>query len=1089
MKNNITLTDPCCDKCWHSVEKPCHKFVHCMLDGPLCHEDEKCKEKRADAFRRLTFSSHETPLIFVGAGTCGLGAGAGKIINAIENYCKDKGITAAVVKTGCIGLCSAEPIVDVKMPGKARISFGSVSEDQVAGLLENVMQGIIPKEIDILGQIISGNEKKWEGIRELKDHPFFKPQIRFVLENCGVIDPENLQEYIARRGYQALSNVLSRHTPEEVCTIIELSGLRGRGGGGFPTGKKWRMALSTPSHQKYFICNADEGDPGAFMDRAVLEGDPNRLLEGLAIASYAIGASKAYVYTRAEYPLAIKHLETAIKQAKEAGLLGHNILDSSFSLDIVIKQGAGAFVCGEETALIHSIEGKRGMPRIRPPYPSTSGLFGKPTVINNVETLANVPYIILEGAEAFNRYGTENSKGTKVFALSGMVKRTGLVEVPMGTTIRQIVYDIADGIIGGRKCKGVQMGGPAGGCIPEQYLDVEIDYESLKKYGAIMGSGGMVVLDEGTCMVDLAKFFMEFIQKESCGKCIPCREGTKRMLEILQTITRGRHKEKDVDALERFQGIMELEKLAKSIKELSLCGLGQAAPNPVLSTLNYFRHEYEAHIFERMCEADVCRELTGVPCQTACPVGTEAWRYVANVAKDEYEEAYRVIRVANPFPSVCARVCNHPCEKKCRSGATGGKPIAIRTLKRFVVDRVDPKSYKPVIKKAGPDSPKVAVIGGGPSGITAAHMLSAKGVKVTLFEREKVLGGMLVAAIPSYRLPREVLIKEIDNLMNENIEVRLNQELGKDISLDKLKEQGYKAVYLAIGAHESQRLNIENDDIKGVDFGLSLLKEFNLHNRCSLKGKVAVIGGGNSAIDIARVALRQKDVKEVTVLYRRSMEDLPAYKEEVEDAQMEGIKIIPMVTPIRINAKNNKLESVTLIKNSPGELDASGRPKPVPVPGSEFTLKVDHLVAAIGEKPALNTVKYANILKGSKLSVNKETLMTGEAGIFAGGDFATGPDTVINAIAAGKRAAEMIYRYINKKSMTILEDMKLPEIYVSPVEAEDMENAERVETVKRPLEKRLKNFTEVECAIIPDMAKKESLRCLRCDLEFTEPLE
>lgn len=1085
MKNNITLTDPCCNKCWHSIEKPCHKFVNCMLEGPLCHESAECKKKREAAIKHLTFSDHAMPLIFVGAGTCGLGAGAGKTIKAIESYCKDKGITVKIIKTGCIGLCSAEPIVDVKLPDKARISFGSVTEDSIASFLENTLQGIIPEGVDLLGQIISGDEKKWEGVPELKDHPFFKPQIRFVLENCGIIDPENLQQYIARRGYQALSNILSKHTREEVCTIVEESGLRGRGGGGFPTGKKWKMALSTPSHIKYFICNADEGDPGAFMDRAVIEGDPNRMLEGLAIAAYAIGATKAYVYIRAEYPLAIKHLETAISQAKEAGLLGHNILDSGFSLDIIIKQGAGAFVCGEETALIHSIEGKRGMPRIRPPYPSTRGLFDKPTVINNVETLANIPFIILEGPGAFNRLGTENSKGTKVFALSGMVKRTGLVEVPMGTTIRQIVYEIGDGIIGGKKCKGVQMGGPAGGCIPEQFLDVEIDYESLKQYGAIMGSGGMVVLDEGTCMVDLAKYFMEFIQKESCGKCIPCREGTKRMLEILQTITRGRHREKDVDALERFQGILTLEQLAKSIRELSLCGLGQAAPNPVLSTLKYFRNEYEAHIFERRCDADVCRELSGVPCQNACPIGTEVWRYVANIAKGENEEAYRVIRAVNPFPSICARVCDHPCEKKCRSGATGGEPVAIRTLKRFVVDKIDPKIFTPVIKKADANAPKVAVIGGGPSGLTAAHMLSANGIRVSVYEKENVLGGMLRATIPAYRLPREILQKEIDNLLNENIDVYLNKALGKDFSLKDLKDQGYKAIYLAIGSHESQPLGIENENVEGVDFSVPLLKEYNLYYRCSLKGTVAVIGGGNSAIDIARVAIRQKDVKEAIVLYRRGIDDLPAYKEEVDDALMEGVKIVPMVSPIRINTKNNKLESVTLIKNRPGKPDASGRPRPEPIPGSEYTMAVDHLVAAIGEKPSLSALKDTSVLKNNKLVLNRDTLLTAEEGVFAGGDLVTGPNTVVNAISYGKKAAEMIYRYVYNKSLKVLRDIKLPEIYVSPPEFEQTEDVERVEAIKIPLDKREKNFVEVECSITPVMAQTESRRCLRCDLEYT----
>ena len=391
--------------------------------------------------------------------------------------------------------------------------------------------------------------------------------------------------------------------------MVEKSGLRGRGGGGFPTGTKWKFALNAPGDQKYLVCNADEGDPGAFMDRAVIEGDPHRLLEGMAIAAYAIGASKAYVYIRAEYPLAIKRLKHAIAEATEYGLLGYNILDSGFNLNIVIKQGAGAFVCGEETALINSIEGRRGMPRPRPPFPAVKGLFDKPTVINNVETLANLPSLAANGPEWFSAVGTKTSKGTKVFALSGKVSRTGLVEVAMGTKLRDIVFQIGGGIGNGKKYKAVQIGGPSGGCIPEQHLDIDIDYESLKTVGAMMGSGGLVVMDEDNCMVDVAKFFMNFIQRESCGKCIPCREGTRRMLEILQRITRSRRTEKGHDALERFMGVMYLNRLAEVIKDTSLCGLGQTAPNPVLSTLRWFRDEYEAHVYERRCPAGACVEL------------------------------------------------------------------------------------------------------------------------------------------------------------------------------------------------------------------------------------------------------------------------------------------------------------------------------------------------------------------------------------------------------------------------------------------------------------------------------------------------
>ncbi|HAL46101.1 MAG TPA: NADH-quinone oxidoreductase subunit F [Phycisphaerales bacterium] len=568
--------------------------------------------------------------IYVGTGTCGLGAGAGKTVTAINGYIRDKGLNAEVVDVGCIGMCMAEPIMEIKANGKNRLSFAKVTEDKVAGILDDVLAGKIGNEKPIY-QYGEAGQAKWDSVPTMYEYPFFKHQKRIVLSNCGIINPDSIEEYVAAGGYKALAKMLGGMTPDEICDTVEKSGLRGRGGGGFTTGKKWKFARASTAEQKYLICNADEGDPGAFMDRAVIEGDPHRLIEGMAIAAYGIGASKAYVYIRAEYPLAIKRIINAIAQAKQYGILGKNILNSGFSLEILIKKGAGAFVCGEETALMNSIEGKRGMPKPRPPHPAVRGLFDKPTIINNVETLANLPDVINLGWEEFSSVGTKTSKGTKVFALSGRVKNTGLIEVAMGTTIRQIVFDIGGGIEKDKKFKGVQIGGPSGGCIPEQHLDIQIDYESLKTVGAMMGSGGMVVMDEGTCMVDLARFFMDFIQKESCGKCIPCREGTRRMLEILNNICSNYHNKTAAQTLQRFKGVMSLRKLAQVIKDTSLCGLGQTAPNPVLSTLRWFPEEYEAHIYERKCPAGVCKELLNYKidekkckgctlCATKCPV-------------------------------------------------------------------------------------------------------------------------------------------------------------------------------------------------------------------------------------------------------------------------------------------------------------------------------------------------------------------------------------------------------------------------------------------------------------------------------------
>jgi NADH:ubiquinone oxidoreductase subunit F (NADH-binding) len=571
------------------------------------------------------------PTIFVGAGTCGLGAGAKETLAAVHKHLDEHETKADVIMVGCIGLCSLEPLVDVQLPGRARVCYKQITADRVPQLLDAAMFGPAPDHF-ILGQHRDAAIEPWADVPFLDEHPFFAPQTRWVLANCGIIDPSQIDEYIARGGYKSLVDVLRGTTPETVCDLVEQSGLRGRGGGGFPAGKKWKFARGSAGDQKYLVCNADEGDPGAFMDRAVIESDPHRLVEGMAIAAYGIGAVKAYVYIRAEYPLAIKRLKAAIAQAEAYHLLGDNILGTDFSLHVIIKMGAGAFVCGEETALIHSIEGRRGMPRPRPPFPAVKGLFGKPTIINNVETLSNLPTVFSIGADRFAALGTKGSKGTKVFALSGKVSRTGLVEVAMGTSIRKIVFDIGGGIPNGKAYKAVQIGGPSGGCIPSQHLDIDVDYESLKTVGAMMGSGGLVVMDEDTCMVDVAKFFMDFIQRESCGKCIPCREGTRRMLEILQRITRGRRKERGIDALERFKSVLHLQNLAETIRDTSLCGLGQTAPNPVLSTLRWFRDEYESHIYERKCPAAVCAELVAYSidaekcrgctlCAKKCPTG------------------------------------------------------------------------------------------------------------------------------------------------------------------------------------------------------------------------------------------------------------------------------------------------------------------------------------------------------------------------------------------------------------------------------------------------------------------------------------
>ncbi|EOC99418.1 NADH-quinone oxidoreductase subunit NuoF [Caldisalinibacter kiritimatiensis] len=518
-----------------------------------------------------------------------------------------------VVRTGCFGLCEVGPIV-VVYPEGAFYSHVKV-EDVERIVEEHILKGRIVEDLLYTGA------KAEDTIKSIDEVDFYKKQRRVALRNCGAINPEDINEYIAFDGYMALGKVLTEMTPKEVIEEIKKSGLRGRGGGGFPTGLKWEFTAKAEGDQKYVLCNADEGDPGAFMDRSILEGDPHAVIEAMAIAGYAVGANQGYIYVRAEYPIAVQRLQIAIKQAKEKGLLGEDIFGTGFNFDLEVRLGAGAFVCGEETALIASIEGERGMPRNKPPYPANKGLWGKPTLINNVETYANIPQIILKGADWFGGIGTENSKGTKVFALGGKIKNTGLVEIPMGTTLREVIYEVGGGIPNGKKFKAVQTGGPSGGCIPAEYLDTPIDYDSLTELGSMMGSGGMIVMDEDTCMVDIARFFLDFTVEESCGKCPPCRIGTKRMLEILEKITSGKGEPGDIE---------KLEKLAENIKSSALCGLGQTAPNPVLSTLKYFRDEYEAHVYDKKCPAGSCKALLSYKiiedkckgcglCAKACP--------------------------------------------------------------------------------------------------------------------------------------------------------------------------------------------------------------------------------------------------------------------------------------------------------------------------------------------------------------------------------------------------------------------------------------------------------------------------------------
>lgn len=979
---------------------------------------------------------------------------------------------ADVMRTGCHGFCERGPVV-VILPEEIfyqQVVVGDVAEIVSETLLQKRLVQRLLYSDPATGRVITYDH----------DVPFYKGQMRKVFSDNGRIDPTEIRDYIGRGGYSALSKVLFSMTPEQVIDEVEKSGLRGRGGAGFPTGRKWRLTRSSRSDVKYLVCNADEGDPGAFMDRSVLEGNPHLVLEGMLIAAYSIGSQSGYVYVRAEYPLAVHHLKIAIAQAEGMGLLGDQILGSGFSFHLKIKEGAGAFVCGEETALLASIEGKRGMPRARPPFPAIAGLWGKPTNINNVETYANIRSIILEGSATYASIGTQGSKGTKIFSLTGKINNTGLVEVPMGTTLRDVIYNIGGGIPRGRRFKAAQMGGPSGGCLPTQYLDLPIDYESLTQAGSMMGSGGMIVMDEKTCMVDIARFFLAFTQDESCGKCVPCRIGTKRMLEILTRITRGEGREEDIDTL---------VDMGKTIKDSALCGLGQTCPNPVLSTINHFRHEYEAHIRERFCPSGACDSLVFAPCENICPVRCDAVGYTALISEGRYDEALSLIRLTMPLAGICGRVCNHPCENMCKRGEID-EPIAISSLKRFASDweiKLGKMASPTFLEK--PKTDRVAVIGAGPAGLNAAYQLGRRGYPVTIFEALPVAGGMLAVGIPDYRLPRKILENDIRFICQHHIEIRTNKVLGRDFAIDDLFKQGYKAAFLAMGAHLNQKMNTPGEEARGVFPGVDFLRRVNLGEKIEVGEKVAVIGGGNVAFDAARTALRL-GAKEVSIVYRRTRDEMPANDEEIEEAEHEMIKLLYLVAPTRIITENGTVKGLECQRMELGDFDASGRRRPVPVKGSDFVMEVNGVIPAIGYIPDLSCLPQNDGFKTTKagtLSVDPMTLATHLPGVFAGGDLVSGPSTVVEAMASGYRAALSIDRYLKGKDLykdrayQALERADVPK-------AEEEEGASeaikpRAAMPSMAADRRVCTFEEVNLGFDEETAIREAKRCLRCDLE------
>lgn len=1028
----------------------------------ICLEDLQQIKQQVRVSKHMPDGSKREQIRVCVGGGC-LSSGSKNIIAALMGSLSRHGLskTVDVVECGCMGPCSEGPVI---VCDRDQTFYKGLEPADVETIVQSHILDGQPVEELMWKSAADGRPQRTESTID-----FFQGQDKIVLRNCGRIRPTSIEDYISLNGFFALETVLTEGKPDKVIYTIKSAGLRGRGGAGFPTAIKWQFARNSAGEEKYMLCNADEGDPGAFMDRSVLEGDPFSVIEGMIIGAYAIGAHTGYIYVRAEYPLAIERLQTAIDIARNRGLLGKNILKSKFSFDLEIRMGSGAFVCGEETALIESIEGKRGEPRPRPPFPAQKGLWGAPTVLNNVETYANIAPIILNGSEWYAKRGTEKSKGTKVFALAGAINRSGLVEVPIGTPLGELIYDIGGGIKGDHPYKAAQIGGPSGGCVPKNHLNIPLDYESLQEIGSIMGSGGLIVMDEGTCMVDVARFFLEFVQEESCGKCVPCRVGTKRMLEILERICGGEGKPGDIEML---------IELGEQIKDTSLCGLGQTAPNPVLSTIRHFREEYEEHIHQRYCRSGVCAPLVRAPCQCACPANVDIPGFVSLTGEKRYAEALKLHRERNPFAAICARVCFHTCESKCRR-ASMDDPVSIRGVKRFMVDQEVTIQLPDVRENANNAARKIAIIGAGPAGLTCAYFLARLGYKPVVFEAEPRPGGMLVQTIPAYRLPRETVAREIRMIEQLGVDIRTQQRLGKDFTLQSLQEEGYDAVFIGIGIPGGVKSEMPGSDGTGVIDGISFLKEYNLKGSVPVGKKVVVVGGGNAATDAARTAIRLG--AEVSMVYRRSQSEMPAYAEEIEQAMHEGVIIHTLTNPIRIVREDGKIVAVECSKMNLGDFDRSGRRRPVEST-VHITLDADQVIFAIGQdfdfteicdEAGLGTANHHTI------RADKLTGQTNLPWIFAGGDSVTGPLSVIDAVASGERAAVGIDLYLSGEKHAFWREEHENTTSYDP-EADPVPYIrEGVPTLQ--IDRRIHNFDEVDLPWTESVAVRQAKRCLRCD--------
>jgi NADH-quinone oxidoreductase subunit F len=1021
------------------------------------------------------------PRIAVGMGTCGAGNGAEGVYHAFAEAINQQGRDMKLASVGCFGFCAQEPLVNVRLPGGPLVILRRVQASDVPKIVDALAEGKIPEKLALCKieewDHLTAHLQYGAGFPKMpswQDVPFFKPQKKIVLRNCGLISPDDIEEYVAVGGYQSLYKVLIDANPEMVIEQIKAAKLRGRGGAGFLTGLKWDFLRKAGNDPKYIICNADEGDPGAYMNRNEIESDPHALLEGMIIGGYVMGAAEGIIYVRAEYPLAVHRLTRAIEQARQSGVLGDNILGRGFKFDIQLVEGAGAFVCGEETSLIASLEGFAGRPRPRPPFPAQKGLWGHPTNINNVETWYNVAPIVSKGPAWFSETGSTKSAGTKVFSLVGKVTNTGLVEMPLGTPLKTFIYDVGEGGSDGKPVKSVQTGGPSGGCIPQEMFDTAVDYETLAQLGSIMGSGGMVVMDEDNCMVDVARYFIEFTHSESCGKCIPCRVGLDKSLRILNAFTRGKATEADLD---------KLDEMGRMIRDTSLCGLGQTAPNPLLTTMRHFRHEFEDHIRAHRCRAGVCEDLALSPCENSCPLHMNIPRFLELYQEGRLEDAFESVVLDNPLPASTGRVCQHPCDNRCRR-RTQDSAVNMRDVHRFIADslyqsdRFDAMVERVVARKLPPTDRKVAVVGAGPTGLAAAFYLALLGHEVTVYESNPEPGGMLRYAIPEYRLPKSVVAREVELIRRLGVNFLCNKAVGTDLTLNDLDNE-FNAVFLAIGTWKEAWVYLPGTELKGVLPALLFLEAVSKEQPVRLGRKVAVIGGGNAAIDSARTALRLGS--EVTIVYRRERKDMPAIREETKCAEQEGAKFVFLATPHRIvGDEAGNVKAIEVVKTKLGEFDSSGRRRPVPTDEIQ-RLECDNVILAVGEAVDMDFVRASGLRmkESGTIEVDRYTLETSRSKFYAGGDAISGASNVSNAMGYGKKAA----RFIDMRLMGPGRWERIgAQFSYSQAIPEQPSESPRHKVKDVPAAERVETFAEAVIGLAAEEAQEEAARCLRCDI-------